>query len=360
MESGAKCRKCGIDLPPPPEGAPPSDLCPSCEAARDAALPLATAVSGAPGPAARPGIPEKPAKAKGEDEAKAILASWKRKLPPAKPAYVPSGVLPSAALGLMAIGTPVGSLAGALAAACVLVAGVLVLQAVAGCAQAYHFGVAGLAFVALYFAAGVAAGSVVCAFGRMGRNRNLWVPQALAMLSGTGSVALFILGGRLFGGPLFFDQQGDDKIVSTVRQVLFSGEPMSLLLGLLGVVIALLGAHHAAGETVRGAKFCEPCQLYLTRTDLPRVALQSVEEIREAVIAGEWERVAACIAASPGSAGSPVVSCCGGCQAGYFETLVKVSVEWGGDKSKSEEWLAVSTPVGAEVTQQLRRVAGGA
>ena len=295
-------------------------------------------------------------------EAKAALNELKRQLPPVASAYQPSGVMPAGALGYMILGIPLGAaLATLVFAVFALITGLLLwgLSALNGwLANAWNLicfhsllvtGLVGFAGAAVSFAAaGTVAAHCITDMGKKGNNRNAVYPALLAL-------ATTALAGLLNWEG--FQRWGAERLDAIL------GAPpgnLALLYKItfgLGLTLALGVAAAGASGEVKGAKFCEECQLYMDSGTLGGLHLGAVKLLAHALSEHDIEAALAAGVGDAGKDGLATLFSCPQCEAGYLEATVRFKVAWKGDDSeeeKEEAWLAGSSQLSPEEVRRFK------
>ena len=296
------------------------------------------------------------------DEAKAALNHLKGELPPVDSAYQPSGVMPMAALGYMTVGIPIGAVAATVTfTICGLITALLLwgLAALnAWLANAWNLicflavlalGVVGFVGAAISFAAaGGVAGSCITGMGKQGNNRNTVYPALLALVTAALAGLLIWEGFQRWGAERL------DAILdvapgnlATLYKITFG----------IGITIALGVAASTASSEVKGAKFCEDCQLYMTTGTLGSLHLGAVKLLANALHEHDIEAALAAAADSGGKDGSASLFHCPQCERGYLEATVQFKVTWKGEDSeeeKSESWLVGSAELSPEEVRRFK------
>jgi hypothetical protein len=295
-----------------------------------------------------------PAEVANAKAAAAQLEVVRQALPAVPSAYRPSGALPLTAMLALTFGAAVGVAVGLLAGAAVAFLGVWGATTGVGWAWGRKPGVLllflGLALCCLTVPlTGLGAGLTTLYFNRWGKNRSPGGAALFALLSAAAAMAF---------AWVLFGAHGQPRLEKHFG--LAPGGLDGIVLG-VAAVGALVAAALAAGTAawwVSEEKFCEDCQEYMTRAELPPLDLGPT---RALALALEEKDLPAALSllqfATPG-VGAPELYACPQCGKGYVEVRVKYRATWPGDKGEKEEkaesWLAASLPVEADEAEWFR------
>ncbi len=295
-----------------------------------------------------------PAEVADSKAAGAQLEALKQTLPAVPSAYRPSGTLPLRAVIVLtfgaAVGVAVGLLAGATAAFLGVWAATTKLARGWGRRPRYLLPLMGLALCCLIVPlAGFCAGLTTMFFNRWGKNRSPGGAALFALLSAVPAMVL---------AWLLFAAHGQPRLEKH-----FGYPPGGLGWVVLGVaaagalVAAVLAAGMAAAQ-VSEEKFCEDCQEYMTKAELPPLDLGPTRALALALEEKDLSAALSLLQFSTPGVGAPELYACPECGKGYVEVRVKYRATWPGGKSgkeeKTESWLAASLPVEANEAEWFR------
>jgi hypothetical protein len=273
------------------------------------------------------------------------LLEWQVAMPAVPSAYRPSGALPVRALIALTAGAGLGVV---LSTPVNLVATALALAAIA----AFHFVVAnvrsqwvevaaGLLTVAAattpFFCGGWVSALTTTWSGRAGKNRNVGVALCLAALSA--GIAVAIAAGLVyaFGRQLMREGLSVD-VQSREFQVLY------VIGAAPAAVIAMSVAVHFAAKRVRGQKFCEDCELFMSAQKLKSLRLGAVRAIARSLHEHNTEVAVSLLHSRTGSDGTVDSYRCPRCGKGIVEVTTRFNAHWRvPDRGrKKESWLVAS------------------
>jgi hypothetical protein len=284
----------------------------------------------------------------------AQLEVVKQALPAVPSAYRPSGTLPLRAVIVLTFGAAVGVAVGLLAGAAAAFLGVWGATTKVGRGWGrrprYLLPLMGLALCCLIVPfAGFGAGLTTMLFNRWGKNRS---PGGAALFALLSAVPAMVLAWVLFAA------HGQPRLEKR-----FGYPPGGLDWVVLGVAAAgaLVAAVLAAGTAawwVSEEKFCEDCQEYMTRTELPPLDLGPTRALARALEEKDLPAALSLLQFSTPGVGAPELYACPQCGKGYVEVRVKYQATWPGDEGKKEEkaepWLAASLPLEASEAEWFR------
>lgn len=294
-----------------------------------------------------------------EAEADTLLNEWRQEMPEASSAYQPSGALPAGALMLMVAGSVVGAVAGLLAGGAVaavggaliaLIAYLVALMAFCGvvwCIVPILGGIVALVVaIGTFAAAGGVSAWCTTSFGRLGKNRNVRAAVLLSVLSSVLAIGIALILYYTVGKPLLVEHD----------MARFS-DLIALVTAAIGGVIAAFMAGGVAGDSVRGAKFCESCECYMTATSLKTLGLGSLRTLVRALGQNRLDVAGSLLHGPDGEDGDVKLFSCPSCSRGYLEATAKYKAEWKvkkDTKDKEQSWLVASRELSEAERDQVR------
>jgi hypothetical protein len=274
-----------------------------------------------------------------------LLQEWKVALPAVPSAYQPSGVLPIAALIAMTVGAGFGLVLSTLAdlvAGVIAFAGIVLFQA--SLTKVPSRWVAILAGVLMLVAGtvpfvvgGWVSARLTTLFGRVGHNRNVGIAQCLSVISAGLAVAiaasmLYVFGRRLLDGWLSVDAEAPGFGIVYVSGVA------------LAAAIAMGAAGFFAARHVQGEKFCEGCEVFMSRLKVKSLRLGALRAIVQAARECNTEVAIGLLYSRAGADGTVELFRCPRCGKGFVEVTAHFKARWRGQDGgkKRESWLVAS------------------
>jgi hypothetical protein len=294
-----------------------------------------------------------------ESEAKKQLGQWRLEMPAVKSAYRPSGALPAGAVMFLLLGSVVGCVAGAIAGALVAGGGLALSRGLFHLCQenkseyplSVVLGVALLfavvfTFVGTFVATGGVSAWCTTRFGEVGKNRNINAAVFLSVISSGMSVFLACGCCSYLGGGLRINVVG--TLIAPVA--------------IVGLPVAMVAAGLFAAKRVRGVKFCESCQSFMTASWPKTLSLGCLRALVRAVRKGRMDVAGSLLHGPSGSDGEAQLYSCPSCSRGYLEVTAKYEAQWAGvgpfasgPPKKTDTWLAVSCELPAADAERLRQ-----
>ncbi len=294
-----------------------------------------------------------PAEVAGPKAAEAQVDELQRLLPAVPSAYRPSGALPLRAVVVLTVGAVVGVPVGLLAGAAAAVAGVWLATAVAGRRRrirGYYVGLLlGLLLCGLAVPlTGLGAGVTTTFFNRWGKNRS---PGGAALFALLSAVPAMVVAWVLFGA------YGQPRLEKRFGYAPGELDWVVLAVAGAGALGAAIGAAGWASWWVSEEKFCEECQEYMAKTDLPPLDLGPARALARALEERDLPAALSLLQFPTPGVGAPELYACPQCGKGYVEVRVKYKATWTGKEGteeKTESWLAASLPVEAGEAEWFR------
>lgn len=290
----------------------------------------------------------------------AQLEALKQALPAVPSAYRPSGALPLAAVIVLtvgaAVGVVVGLLVGAAAAFLGVWAAITKVGRVWGRRPRYLLRFLGLALCCLVVPiTGFCAGLTTMLFNRWGKNRS---PGGAALFALLSAVLAMVLAWWLFG------MHGQPRLEKRFGYPPGGLDGVVLGVAAAGALVASALAAGTAAWRVGAEKFCEDCQEYMTRSELPPLDLGPARALARALEERDLPAALSLLQFSMSGVGALELYACPQCGKGYVELRVKYRATWLKDKGEKEEkaesWLAASLPVEADEAEWFRSCAAPA
>jgi hypothetical protein len=274
-----------------------------------------------------------------------LLQEWKLDLPAVPSAYQPSGVLPIAALIAMTVGAGLGVVLSTLAD---LVAGVIAFTGIvlfhASLTKVPSRWVAILAGVLMLLAGtmpfvvgGWVSSRITTLLGRIGNNRNAGIAQCLSVTSA--GLAVAIAAGMFYA----FGRRSLDDWLSVHAE-----DPGFRIVYVGGAALAATIAMGAAGffaaRHVLAEKFCEDCEVFMSRLKVKSLRLGALRAIIQAARERNTEVAVSLLYSEAGSDGTVELFQCPRCGRGFVEVTAHFKAQWRGQDGgkKRASWLVTS------------------
>ena len=217
--------------------------------------------------------------------------------------------------------------------------------AVAGCMR-YFAGFVllpiGLASIAVPFVlGGQASAGTVAKFCRRGKNRNVDAAVASSVLACSLAVLSLWVCFYYLGAAHIEEFLGEDGRYVT---------GVSLLIALLGGVIAGFSAKAKAKEIAQSDAFCESCNEFMHRSDEVKLTLGALKAMVRAMKENKIATAASLLLSGDGNEGVAVSYRCAGCGKGFLDVTLCCTVYWlkdGGKKNREEKRRVLSAELGA-------------
>jgi hypothetical protein len=287
-----------------------------------------------------------------KEHADEVLARVKEDLPVVQSAYVPSGKLPSSALGLMVFGTWVAALAalatevivGMIAALVIglllaLNAAIAALGCIVWIVAIFAIIIGFIAYLAPFFCGGLAAAWVTSYFGRLGKNRNMTAVALVSVFAtALATIALWLVFVLFARGALDRQFQADmaDWNLHWIGHVAMA----------IGALIAVITAWFTGRNLVQSAKFCEKCEEFMEETELNKLSVGALRTMVEALSVKNTPVAASLQCSGAGPDGKMTLFACPLCQAGIVEVELSFDGKYkdneGNEQNMTESWLVVS------------------
>jgi hypothetical protein len=277
-----------------------------------------------------------------------------RLLPAVPSAYRPSGTLPLRAVLVLTVGAAVGVPVGLLAGAAAAFVGVWLATLGAGRRgriKAHYMGLLlGLLLCGLAVPlTGLCAGVTTTFFNRWGKNRS---PGGAALFALLSAAPAMVVAWVLFGA------YGQPRLEKRFGYAPGELDWVVLAVAGAGALGAAIGAAGWAASWVSEEKFCEECQEYLTKSELPPLDLGPARALARALEEKDLPAALSLLQFSTPGVGAPELYACPQCGKGYVEVRVKYKATWpgkeGNTEEKTESWLAASLPVEASEAEWFR------
>ncbi len=301
-----------------------------------------------------------------KEAAQNYFDALRRSLPEAESAYQPSGVMPASALLLLIAGSPLaigssytaGLIALALGAAVTaVIVGLNVLTMVCGwvvCIFAILSLLAALATYGFVFgAAGYWSAKATASLGRWGKNRNAACVGAFAAVYAVAASVLLMISVWME----FVVEANVLDVLTDPLQWITTRDWMFWTLTGVGVLIAAFIAWAMAESFVAEDKFCEACEAYMFKEELPRVTLGGLRALAVSVASEDIQATANTITQAPGRDGAPNLFHCHQCGSGFLDVICIFEAsrpdDDGKQESVEEEWLVASCALDDQQTKLL-------
>ena len=306
---------------------------------------------------AQPLPPPAPAGTKAAVDAR--LLQVKATLPEVASAYVPSGILPPAAVPWLLVGgvagVPVGAIVGAIAAG---IWSLLMMASGAmagGCLEAgwivYIFWIwlALIGFVgyfAIYALLAVGVAYAVCGVGKLGKNRSIIMPKVVSIGSAVCAAAVMHWTMNATWWPFI----ANVPLLQGLSEAARNAAWLNWTLGGAGAIAAAIVGPLIAAERVKSMKFSETHDQYMKTHRLPTVTPDQAREIITAMNAGNLDAACNTLRGAPaelkkGERVEVELFATRGGEEGFLEIEYYFHEEYIEDGSKQEHeenWLAGS------------------
>jgi len=303
-----------------------------------------------------------PAKFESQEDAEKAMTQLKSEMPLRPSAYVPSGETPAPALLWMLGGALLGIPAGTVGACVGLLIGGLVCALVGGLAAATSLCIfwcllvvcAVLTFGAQWTLAGIVSAWTIVSMGKLGKNRNPFIPIPFSIVSAAVAVVVFM---HLLGHIGSRIAAAGKEVPQSVSEA-FTNSGLFWTLTGIGVVIAAIAAGAFANHLVCEARFCETCNLYMRSVKLKPVSLSGLRVLIKAFDAGNMEAVVGMYEIDQGSDGSSDLFSCPRCRSGYLDVSVAFQSQYTDKEGQTHtlgfQWRVGSRKLTAEEVRRLR------